>query len=84
MTPSGPPNSPNRTSPRPWPVRRCSRGKVGAGLDLAGGADMLKGRLALNASALMISSAATGLLGLVYWMVAERMLPTSEVGRARR
>ena len=43
---------------------------------------MLKGRLALNASALMISSAATGLLGLVYWMVAERMLPTSEVGRA--
>ena len=43
---------------------------------------MLKGRLALNASALMISSAATGLLGLVYWMIAERMMPTSEVGRA--
>ena len=30
----------------------------------------------------MVSSMATGALGLVYWMIAERMLPTSEVGRA--
>lgn len=39
-------------------------------------------RLTINASALMASSAGTGLLGLVYWIVAEHMFPTAEVGRA--
>lgn len=35
-----------------------------------------------NAAALMVSSVATGALGLVYWAVAERFFDTSEVGRA--
>lgn len=35
-----------------------------------------------NALALMISSAVTGLLGLVYWGLAERYFPTETVGRA--
>lgn len=35
-----------------------------------------------NALALMISSAATGVLGLVYWAAAERFFPTAQVGRA--
>ncbi|MGW0041179.1 lipopolysaccharide biosynthesis protein [Rhodococcus sp. NPDC003348] len=35
-----------------------------------------------NAAALMLSSVATGALGLVYWAVAERFFDTSEVGRA--
>ncbi|AFA73343.1 putative polysaccharide biosynthesis protein [Gordonia polyisoprenivorans VH2] len=39
-------------------------------------------RLTVNASALMASSVGTGLLGLVYWIVAEHHFPTAEVGRA--
>ncbi|MBF4481484.1 Membrane protein involved in the export of O-antigen and teichoic acid [Rhodococcus rhodochrous J3] len=35
-----------------------------------------------NAAALMLSSLATGLLGLVYWAVAERFFPTAVVGHA--
>ena len=35
-----------------------------------------------NALALMLSTAATGLLGLVYWAVAERFFPTASIGRA--
>lgn len=35
-----------------------------------------------NAAALMLSSVATGVLGLVYWAVAERFFETAEVGRA--
>lgn len=35
-----------------------------------------------NAFALMVSSAATGVLGLVYWAVAERFFETAVVGRA--
>ena len=45
---------------------------------------MLKGRLAVSASALMVSSVPPGALGLVYWMIAERMLPTSGSGGRRR
>ena len=57
--------------------------KVGADFyDLASGTDVLKAG-SLSTRALMVSSMATGALGLVlYWMIAERMLPTSEVGRA--
>ncbi|MEE3850390.1 polysaccharide biosynthesis protein [Gordonia sp. LSe1-13] len=39
-------------------------------------------RLVVNAGALMISSLATGLLGLVYWVVAGRCFPAAEVGQA--
>ncbi|WP_424809601.1 lipopolysaccharide biosynthesis protein [Rhodococcus sp. 27YEA15] len=35
-----------------------------------------------NAAALMLSSIATGALGLLYWAVAERFFDTAEVGRA--
>ncbi|HEY9311191.1 polysaccharide biosynthesis protein [Williamsia sp.] len=35
-----------------------------------------------NALALMLSSVATGVLGLAYWAAAERFFPTEEVGRA--
>ncbi|MGW5524539.1 lipopolysaccharide biosynthesis protein [Gordonia sp. NPDC003950] len=39
-------------------------------------------RLTVNASALMVGSLGTGVLGLVYWIVAEHFFPTAEVGRA--
>lgn len=39
-------------------------------------------RLLVNAGALMVSSAATGVLGLVYWIVAGRLFDPTEVGRA--
>ncbi|MCF3937404.1 MULTISPECIES: lipopolysaccharide biosynthesis protein [Gordonia] len=39
-------------------------------------------RLVVNAGALMISSLATGLLGLVYWVVAGRCFPAAAVGQA--
>lgn len=39
-------------------------------------------RLLANAGALMLSSVATGVLGLVYWIIAGRLLPAEEVGRA--
>lgn len=35
-----------------------------------------------NAAALMLSSVATGLLGLVYWAIAERFFATAVVGQA--
>lgn len=42
----------------------------------------LSAGLESNAAALMLSSVATGGLGLVYWAVAERFFTTAEVGRA--
>ncbi|WP_172936546.1 polysaccharide biosynthesis protein [Rhodococcus sp. MS16] len=42
----------------------------------------LSAGLESNAAALMLSSVATGALGLVYWAVAERFFSTAEVGRA--
>lgn len=39
-------------------------------------------RLVVNASALMVSSLATGVLGLMYWVVAGRCFPAAEVGQA--
>lgn len=42
----------------------------------------LRGRLMVNAGALMLSSVATGVLGLVYWIVAGRLFDAAEVGRA--
>ncbi|WP_134321746.1 lipopolysaccharide biosynthesis protein [Cumulibacter soli] len=35
-----------------------------------------------SALTLSMSTALTGVLGLVYWMIAERLFPTAEVGRA--
>ncbi len=42
----------------------------------------LRDRLMVNAGALMLSSAASGVLGLVYWILAGRLFPAAEVGRA--
>ncbi|MFT4086694.1 MAG: polysaccharide biosynthesis protein, partial [Gordonia sp. (in: high G+C Gram-positive bacteria)] len=42
----------------------------------------VRDRLVVNAGALMASSAATGALGLVYWIFAGRLFDASDVGRA--
>lgn len=39
-------------------------------------------RLMVNAGALMVSSVVTGVLGLIYWIVAGRLFDPSDVGRA--
>ena len=39
-------------------------------------------RLMVNAGALMLSSVATGVLGLAYWIIAGRLFDAAEVGRA--
>lgn len=58
-------------------------GRAVAGNDEAGpGPRAVRDRLLVNASALMLSSVATGAFGLVYWIVAGRMFPAAEVGRA--
>ncbi|MTD14891.1 lipopolysaccharide biosynthesis protein [Nakamurella sp. YIM 132087] len=58
----------------PGPRRSLLRRGSGA----RGAASGLEG----NALALMISTASTGLLGLVFWTVAARGFPAAEVGRA--
>ncbi|WP_440712341.1 lipopolysaccharide biosynthesis protein [Gordonia sp. FQ] len=42
----------------------------------------MRDRLVVNASALMLSSLATGALGLVYWIAAGRLFDPASVGRA--
>jgi O-antigen/teichoic acid export membrane protein len=65
-----------RPSPVPGPL---SAGLAARGLQLR---RHLSDPLFRNAYALMINTVTTGLLGLVYWLLAARTYPAADVGRA--
>jgi O-antigen/teichoic acid export membrane protein len=62
---------------RSWLTAKLGRGRIRAGQLRAGRSPLLR-----NGYALMANTAVTGLLGLLYWLLAARRYEAADVGRA--
>jgi O-antigen/teichoic acid export membrane protein len=77
------PGGASRPAPGPGPGAPAATGRASfAASKLLGLRRQLTDPLSRNGYALVANSGATGLLGLVYWVLVARLYPTAVVGRA--